>query len=111
MERFNLKELNDVERKVQYRVKISNRFFASENLDEMDINRAWETIREDTKILAKNSLVYYELKWHTCKPWFSEGCSKEQIKVQWLHDPNQINGDNLNNVRCKDSRNLRNKEM
>jgi hypothetical protein len=44
MERFNLKKLNDVEIKEQYRVKISNRFAASENLDydyDMDINRDW----------------------------------------------------------------------
>jgi hypothetical protein len=31
---------------VQYRTEISNRFAALENLDaEVDINRAWETIR------------------------------------------------------------------
>jgi hypothetical protein len=33
MERFNLKKLNEVEGKVQYRVEISNRFTALENLD------------------------------------------------------------------------------
>jgi hypothetical protein len=49
MERFNLKKLNEVEDK-----EISNRFAALEDLDaEMDINRAWETIRENTKISAK----------------------------------------------------------
>jgi hypothetical protein len=40
----------------------------------MDINRAWETIRENIKISAKESLGYYKLKRH--KPWFDEGCSK-----------------------------------
>jgi hypothetical protein len=46
MERFNLKKLNKAEGKEQYQVKISNRFIALENLDDdMDINRAWETIR------------------------------------------------------------------
>jgi hypothetical protein len=46
MERFNLKTLNKVEGKEQYCVEISNRFAALENLDtEVDINRAWETIR------------------------------------------------------------------
>jgi hypothetical protein len=40
-----------------------------ENLDaEVNINRAWETIIENTNILAKNSLGYYELKKH--KPQF-----------------------------------------
>jgi hypothetical protein len=42
MDRFNLKKLNEVEGKEQYRVEISNRFAALENLaDEVDINRAW----------------------------------------------------------------------
>jgi hypothetical protein len=40
------------------------------NLDpEVDINRAWETIRENIKISAKESLDYYELKkrlWYIC---------------------------------------------
>jgi hypothetical protein len=33
MERFNLKKLNEVDSKEQYRVDISNRFVALENLD------------------------------------------------------------------------------
>jgi hypothetical protein len=48
MERFNLKILNEVEGKEQYRVEISNRFSALENLDtEVDIKSAWETVREN----------------------------------------------------------------
>ena len=40
MERFNLKLLNEVEGKEQYRVEISNRFAALENLHtQVDINR------------------------------------------------------------------------
>jgi hypothetical protein len=46
-----------------------------ENLDtEVDVNKAWETVRENIKISAKESLDCYELKKH--KPWFNEGCSK-----------------------------------
>jgi uncharacterized protein YeeX (DUF496 family) len=46
MERFKLKERKEVEGKEQYRVEISNRFAALENLDtEENINSAWETIR------------------------------------------------------------------
>jgi hypothetical protein len=33
MERFNLKNLNDVEGKEQFRVEVSNRFAALEHLD------------------------------------------------------------------------------
>jgi hypothetical protein len=40
----------------------------------VEINSAWETIRENIKISAKESLGYFELKKH--KPWFDEGCSK-----------------------------------
>jgi hypothetical protein len=62
MQRFNLKKLNEVEGKEQYRVEISNRFAALENLDaEVDINRAWKTIRENIKFSAKESLGCYEL--------------------------------------------------
>jgi hypothetical protein len=46
MERFNLKKLNEVESKEKYRVAVSNRFAALEDLDaEVEINTIWETIR------------------------------------------------------------------
>jgi hypothetical protein len=49
------------------------------------------------------------------KPWFDEGCSKlldqkKEAKLQWLEDPSEINGDNLNNVRREASRHFRNKK-
>jgi hypothetical protein len=49
------------------------------------------------------------------KPWFDEGCSKlldqrKQAKVQWLQDPSEINGDNLNNIRRETSRHFRNRK-
>jgi hypothetical protein len=48
---------------------------ALEDLDtEVEINTAWETIRGNIKISAKENLSYYELKKH--KPWVDEGCSK-----------------------------------
>jgi hypothetical protein len=46
-----------------------------ENLEtEVDINRAWETIRGYIKISAKASLSYSEL--NKRQLWFNEGCSK-----------------------------------
>jgi hypothetical protein len=67
--------LNDVEGKKQFRVEVSNRFAALEDLDtEVEINSAWETIRENIKISAKDSPVYFEFKKH--KPCFDEGCPK-----------------------------------
>jgi hypothetical protein len=66
-----------------------------EKLDyEVDINRVWETIRENIKISAKESLGYYELNKNNA--WFYEGCSKlldqkKLAKLQWLQDPSEIN--------------------
>jgi hypothetical protein len=105
MEGFNINKLNEVEGKEQYRVEISNRFAALENLDtEVDVNKAWETIRENINMSAKEY-----------KPWFDEGCSelldqRKQTKLQWLQDPSEINGDNLNNIRRETSRHFRNKK-
>ncbi|PNF23403.1 hypothetical protein B7P43_G12243 [Cryptotermes secundus] len=56
MEMFSLKKLNEVEDKEQYCVEISNLFTALENLEtEVDVNKAWETIRGNTKMSAKES--------------------------------------------------------
>jgi hypothetical protein len=68
---------------------------------EMDVNKAWVTIRENIKMSAKDSLGYYELKKH--KPWFDVGCSKlldqrKKAKLQWLYDPSEFNGDNLKSI-------------
>jgi hypothetical protein len=64
----------------------------------VEINTIWEMIRENIKFSVKESLGHYELKKH--KPWFDEGCSKlldqrKRAKMQWLQDPDEINGDNL----------------
>jgi hypothetical protein len=112
-ERFSLKKLNEVEGKEQYCVEISNRFAVLEILDTgVDMNRAWETIRGNIKTSTNESLGYYELKKH--KPWFDEGCStlldqRKQAKLQWLQDPSEVNGDNLNNIRRKTSTHFRKK--
>jgi hypothetical protein len=51
MERFALK----VEGKELYQDAISDRFAALENVGD-DINRVWETIRENIKISARGSV-------------------------------------------------------
>jgi hypothetical protein len=57
VERFNLKKLNEVEGKEQFRVEVSNSFAALEYLGtEVEISSAWETIRENIKISTKESL-------------------------------------------------------
>jgi hypothetical protein len=47
-ERFNLRNLNELEVRKQYQITMLNRFAALENLsDGKDINRAWENIKEN----------------------------------------------------------------
>ena len=54
VERFNLRELNNLEVRKQYQIKISNQFAALEKLsDSENINRAWENIKENIKTSAK----------------------------------------------------------
>jgi hypothetical protein len=100
LERCDLKKLDDIEVKEEYQAEISNRFAALESLDESFdiINNAWEGVRENITTSAKDNLGYQNLKHN--KPWFNDECSKlidkwKQAKLQWLHNPSQINGDNL----------------
>jgi hypothetical protein len=79
----------------------------------MDINSAWEIIREYIKTSVKENLGYHRLKHN--KPWFDDDCSKlidqrKQAKLQWLQNPSQINGDVLQNLRRETSRTFRNKK-
>jgi hypothetical protein len=69
MEWLNLKKLNNVEGKEQFRVEVSNRFAASEDLDaDMVLKSAWENIRENITNSANESL--------SRSLWFAKGCSK-----------------------------------
>jgi hypothetical protein len=114
MHRFDLRKLNDAEVKEQYQVKISNSFAALGNCDDtVDMSRAWENIRENMKTSAKESLGHYDLQQR--KPWFDDECSKlidrrKQAKLQWLQNPSQVNGDNMENVRHEASRTFRTKK-
>jgi hypothetical protein len=57
MERFKLKEINEVEFREQYDLKIPNRIAAVENLqDTDDTNSALEKIRKLTKLSATDGL-------------------------------------------------------
>jgi hypothetical protein len=59
MERFILKELNKVEGKEQVCVEASNRFTALEDLDaEVEINSAWEMIREYKNFSQRESRLF-----------------------------------------------------
>jgi glycine betaine/choline ABC-type transport system substrate-binding protein len=57
MERFNVKKLKEADVKEQYQIMIRKRFAALENLEDGgDINRVWDDIRENIRILAQESL-------------------------------------------------------
>jgi hypothetical protein len=65
VESFNLRKLNEMEVRKKYRIKMSDRFAALENLNgNEEINRAWENIKENIKTSAKESLVLYSMKQH-----------------------------------------------
>jgi len=78
--------------------------------DSEDINRTWETFKQNIKTSVRRSLG---LQQH--KPWFDEECfcifdTRKQAKMQWVQDTSQSNVDNLNNVRCESSRDFRKKK-
>jgi hypothetical protein len=82
-------DMDEGDVKQQYRVTIRNKFAALENLEDSgDINRAWDIVRENIKILAEESLGYCESKYR--KPSFDEECS------DWL-----IKGSRLNYSGCR----------
>jgi hypothetical protein len=63
MERLSFKKLNEVEGKKKYHAEISDSLAALEDLNnEVEINSAWEMVRENINISAKESLSYYGLK-------------------------------------------------
>jgi len=113
-ERFNLRELNELEVKEKYQIELTNRFEALENLDvDEDVNRAWENIKYNIKTKAKKSIGLHERKQH--KPCFETECldfldQRKQAKMQWIQDPSQSSVDNLKNVRRDASRHFRNKK-
>ena len=62
--RFNMRKLNDPEVRKQYQTEITNRFAALEHVSEdEDINRAWESIKENIKTSATESLSYRESRY------------------------------------------------
>jgi hypothetical protein len=67
--------------------EIQNRFVALENVDDnMDIDRAWEIIRRNIKVLTRENLGYYELRLYRaqCDEQCSKYYMKEEAKLQWM---------------------------
>jgi hypothetical protein len=103
VQRFNRRNLIELQVRKEYQIKNSNMSAVLENLsDGWDIKTAWENTREDIEISDKENLRLYEFKQH--KPWFDEEClrfldKRKLVKMQWLQNPNQSN---VNNVKkCK----------
>jgi len=113
-QRVNLRKLNELEVRKQYKIEITNRFAALENLnDDEDVNRTWENIKENIKTSAKEILGQHEFKQN--KHWFDEEClgfldQRKRAKMQWVQDSSQSNVDIRNNVRHEVSRHFRDKK-
>jgi len=102
-ERFNLRKLNELEVSKHYHIEISKRFAALENvIDGEDINRVWESIKENIKTSAKESLGMHERT--QCLGFLDQ---RRQAKKQWVQNPSQSNVDSLNNVGREASRHFR----
>jgi hypothetical protein len=81
VQRFNLRNLLELEVTKQYHVKISNRFPALEILKDSECTHwAWENTTENVKTSAIESLGLHELKHN--KPWFDEAHSA--ITIPWI---------------------------
>ena len=86
VERFNSKELNELEFRKQYQIQISKSSAGLDNLSNgEEINRFWRNLKENIKTSDKESQALYKLKQH--KPWFDEKCSqfldqRKQAKMQ-----------------------------
>jgi hypothetical protein len=110
VERFNLKQLNEEEVKKLYQVTIKNKFAAPKNLDDNgEINKAWETIRENIGISAKESIGLCESTM-VDEESLKLAYRRKQPKLQWLQDQSIVNEDNLRNVRREATRRFRNKK-
>jgi hypothetical protein len=84
METFNPKKLNRGKVKEQYQVTIRNKSAALRNLEDSgDINKAWDSIRQNIKISIQESLGYCELKHH--KPRFDDKVQNWLIEGSWLN--------------------------
>jgi hypothetical protein len=69
IQRFDLRKLNDAKVKEEYQVKITNRFADLENFDDnVDMNRAWENIRENIKTSAKERIGHVPVQVHSSNP-------------------------------------------
>jgi len=78
-----------------------------------DVNRGWESIKENMKTSAEERLVLHELK--HLKQRCDEECSRildqrKKAKMQWVQDPNHGSLDTVNNVRRDAGRYFRNKK-
>jgi hypothetical protein len=64
MEVFSLEQLNNVEANETYLFEVTDRFTVRKILTGGGNEYVWESIRENIKMLAKESVGYYELKKH-----------------------------------------------
>jgi len=92
-----MRKLNEPEVRKQYQIEITSKFAILENLNyDEDVNRTWESIKENIQTTAKESLGLQELK--QLKHSFDEEClgfldRRKRAKMLWIQDPSQSNVD------------------
>ena len=114
---FDTEKLKDGEVRNSYQVLVSNKFSALENLDEVenieDVNKIWGTMREKIISSAKESIGFVgKIK---NKPWFDDECAdlvkqRQQAKIKWVQDPNQINAETYSEIKHRTSSTFRSKK-
>ena len=115
-EKFDNGKLKDGEVRKSYQIQVSNKFSTLENLDEVenieDVNKIWGTMREKIISSAKKSIGFVgKIK---NKPWFDDECAdlvkqRQQARITWVQDPNQINAEAYSEVKRRTSSTFRSK--
>jgi len=70
-------------------IKLKSQIGLENLVEDVNISKDWECIRENIKAPATESVAYYKLKQY--KPQFEDECSKllgerKQAKLQWLQN-------------------------
>ncbi|PSN38555.1 hypothetical protein C0J52_14819 [Blattella germanica] len=119
-DKFELKNLRNDEVRLEYQIKITNRFetleCSEENVateEENNINREWESIRDTIKLSASESVGL--LKKRQSRKWFDDECAdmvnkRKLAKMNWMREPNEQNSEQLCSIRRETTRFLKNKK-
>ncbi|PSN35187.1 hypothetical protein C0J52_22574 [Blattella germanica] len=112
-QKFELKNLRNDEVRLEYQIKITNRFETLECSEENMATREWESIRDTIKLSASESIGI--LKKRQSRKWFDDECvdmvhKRKLAKMNWMREPNEQNSEQLCSIRRETTRFLKNKK-